>query len=144
VTQLPVVPTAAVQTWSDLATWALIQAGVAPQASLYTNDYQPDSTTTLAMFLSPIAAGLGPIALPPPVFAGLNACGRARWNWGSVTWTAFGGGLPVLVFGYYVWCTDPITGLPALLWAQRFPNAFGFVNPGDQLTVPLSDSFASC
>jgi hypothetical protein len=48
------------------------------------------------------------------------------------------------VWGYYVYCTDPITGLPGLLWAQRFPTSFAFLVAGNSLPVPLQLSLAQC
>ena len=141
---LPVVPTAGVQTWADLAMWALRLPGVVGQVSLYTNEYQPVGSTTLADFDTPSAPGLQTQNLGIPIRGGINPGGRSIWTWPLNTFVAAGGGLPVQIWGYYVSCTDPWTGQPALLFAQKFINSFGFINPGDSLPVPLATSFGQC
>lgn len=141
---LPIVPAAGVQAFSDLAMWALQQPAVAGRVGLFTNFYQPQELSTLADFSSPAAAGLADRPLPPAIRGLVNLDGRAAWSWPPVTFTALGAGLPVQVWGYYVYCTDPITGLLALLWAQRFENSFALEVAGDSLPVVLSASFAQC
>lgn len=134
---LPIVPTASLISLGNLAIWALAQARVAAMVSLYTSFYQPLPTSTLADFTSPIAPGLLPQPLPPATPLGIDPFGNADWTFGPITWTAAGGGLPTPAWGYYVWCTDPITGMATLLWAQRFVTSFVFNVAGNKLTVPL-------
>ena len=141
---LPVIPQAGVQTWSDLAMWALYQPGVDARVSLYTNFYTPSAASTLGDFVSPTAPGLLPQDLPPAIRGMVDTNGRTVWSWPLIPFTSSGGGLPVQAWGYYVYCTDPITHLPALLWAQRLVNSFGFIAPGNTLNIPLSTSFGQC
>ena len=141
---LPIVPAEGVQTWSDLAVWALGQPQWQAQVSLFTNFYQPDSLSTIASFAAPVAAGLAAQSLPAPVRGGLNACGRANWSWPGVVFTAGGAGLPVLIWGYFVSCVSPFTGLPQVLWAQRLPTSWGFTAGGQSLPIPLAMSFGMC
>lgn len=141
---LPIIPAAGAQTWSDLAMWALGQPNINPVISLFTNFYQPDQASTLADFTPPTAAGLTAEPLGVGMFLGLNPCARAIWQCQPPTWTAGGAGLPVAVWGYYVYCNDPITNLPGLLWAQRLVTHFAFNVAGDTLTFPLTISFGAC
>lgn len=141
---LPVIPAAGVQTWSDLAMWALTLPGVNPKVSLFTNFYQPTQQSVLTDFTAPTAPGLAARALPAAIRGGTNPCARATWTWPVVTFTAGGGGLPVMIWGYYVYCTDPLTNVTALLWAQRLVTAFAFTVAGDALPIPLAVSFGQC
>jgi hypothetical protein len=141
---LAVVPAAGVQTWSDLAVYAMGLPTVQPMVSLFTNWYQPTSESTLASFTPPMAAGLAAQALGAPIRGLVNPFGRAVWSWPTALFTAVGAGLPVLVWGYYVYCTDPWTGQPGLLWAQRLVTGFGFTTAGQTLPIPLATSFAQC
>lgn len=141
---LPVIPWAGVQTWSDLAMWQLIQPLTGAKVSLFTNFYQPESQSALANFTAPTAGGLLPIQLPTPTRLPVDNCGRARWQFPNIVFTATGPGLPEMIWGYYVYCRDPWTGQAGLLWAQRLINAWGFVSAGQQLSIPLSTSFAQC
>lgn len=141
---LPVVSAEGMQTWSDLAIWALqfIQSGA--EVALFTNFYQPQSDSTYANFILATAAGVGPQTLPAAVSKGINPAGRALWKWPVVTFTASGAGLPELIWGYVVSCIDPFSGQRQMLWAQRLVNSFGFVNPGDALPIPLALSLGQC
>ena len=141
---LPVTPAAGLVAWSDLAMWALGLPGVSPMVSLYTNDYQPTNASVLTDFASPVASGLLPMPIGMAHRVNVNALGRAQWSWPNVVFTAAGAGLPVHVWGYYVYINDPITGLPGLLWAQRFPRSFGFLAAGNSLPIPLNSSWGAC
>lgn len=141
---LPVVPRAGVQTWSDLAMWALQYSEWGAAVSLYTNFYTPDAMSQLSNFTPPTAPGLAAHQLPQPTFIGIDINGRAVWEWPPVNFVAGGPGLPVHVWGYYVYLTDPLTEQLALLYAQRFVNSWAFLTTGDTLPVALATSFAQC
>ena len=141
---LPVVPLQGVATFSDLVIYALSLPIVDARVSLFTNFFQPQENSVIANFTAPTAAGLAAQALPAAVSAGQNNCGRSNWSFPGLVFTAAGAGLPVQIWGYYVYCTDPITGVSALLWAQRLQNSFAFTAGGQTLPVPLSLSLAQC
>jgi hypothetical protein len=117
---------------------------VGAKVGLFTNFYQPQEDSTLASFDAPIAPGLTEKPLPAAIRGGLNVQGRAVWTWPVIDFVAAGGGLPVQVWGYYVYCTDPLTSQLGLLWAQRLVSSFGFVAPGDTLPINLTLSFGEC
>jgi len=141
---LPVIPQAGLIAMGDLVIWAMQQPAVAPQCQLYINEYVPTASSTLASFTITTAGGLGAQSLGVPTNLGIDHWGRADWQWPTLTYTATGTGLPILVWGYVVSCTDPITGMPAILWAQRLPTGFGFVAPGDSLPLVLRLSLGQC
>jgi hypothetical protein len=141
---LPVVPTEGVQSWGDLAMAALAIPGVDPMVALFSNFYQPTSATTLSELTSPTAPGLLPQALGTPTRLGTDRCGRSNWTFPAVTFTAAGTGLPVQIWGYYVYCNSPWTFAPMLLWAQRLVSSFGFISAGNALTIPLAVSLGAC
>jgi hypothetical protein len=111
---------------------------------LFTNFYQPTNASTLSDFTSPVAPGLLPQLLPAAVRNPVPIEGRATWTWPTIAFTAAGGGLPVMVWGYYVYCNDPLTNQPGLLFAQRLVNPWGFVAAGNTLSLPLAVSFGQC
>ncbi len=141
---LPILPTAGILTLGDLAVWALSQPGVNPICTLFTNEYQPVATSTLANFTPATAPGIGSQPLGAPTRMGVDPYGRANWTWPTLNYMASGGGLPVQIWGWVVSCTDPVTSAPALLWAQRLPGSFAFVAAGNTLPVVLQLSLGQC
>ena len=141
---LPVTPAAGSQTFADLIVWALSQNVVLGRVTLYSNFLTPTSASVLADFTPITAAGLGPQLLGAATPGLIDHCGRALWTWPNIVFTAAGGGLPVQAWGYFVSCTDPITGMTALLWAQRLVTPFAFLAAGNALPVPLTLTLGPC
>jgi hypothetical protein len=141
---LPVVPREGVQTFSDLAIWALQFPQVQAYCGLYTNVWTPTPMDHLSNYTFATAPSIFPKLLPTATFIGIDINGRAVWEWPPLDFVADGPGLPVQVWGYAVYCTDPVTKQQVLLWASRFVNSFAFVNPGDTLPLALATSFAQC
>jgi hypothetical protein len=141
---LPTISAAGLQTFGDLAIWALFRPSVFPIVQLYTNFYTPTTTSVIADFTSAAAPGLYAQPLPAAVYKGIDANGRADWEFPGLVFTAGGSALPVMVQGYWVQCSDPVTGVPGFLWAQQFPAPFAFLTGGDSLPVPLALSIGQC
>jgi hypothetical protein len=141
---LPLVPNAAVQTWSDLAVFAMGLNIVEPWLAPFVNFYQVNSESTLANFTASTDSSLRPQRIAAPTFGGLNDCGRAIWNWPAVTFTADLAAVGTILWGWYAYCTDPITGLQALLQCQNFPTAVPIIAAGQTVPISMQAAFGQC
>lgn len=140
----PVIPVAGEETYSDLVMGWISGGANAAKIHLYANDYVPDRTTVLANFVEATNPGLTAKALPVAVKVGSDPRGRFNWTFPTITFTITAGPYPAYVFGFWVDCNDPVTGLTGLLWAQRFPTGFAFHAGGDSLPVNIFQSFGQC
>lgn len=99
----------------DLAEDGFPETFPGPVLRLYSNDYTPDGTETVADFAESAAPGYAPQALsawPTPVF-GVD---RATYTFDLLTFNFTGAGN---IYGYFI--TDA-TGLE-LYWSERRPSA---------------------
>lgn len=111
---------------------------------LYTNVYTPVPASVPGSFVEASFGGYAPMPLGAPVELPILPGGRVIWQWPMVTWTATGGGLPVMVHGMYVTFLDPLTSAVRVGWAQRFQSAQGLWAAGQTVRFTLSLGGREC
>ena len=134
----PILPLAGVTAMMDILIPAIAGGGLNSHVGIFVNDFVPTATSVLTDFVAATAAGLTPKPLPAATNAGLDPSGRDTWNFATANFTATGAGLPVVGFGYFVYFVDPVTGLPALLWFQRWDTAFAWFAAGQNYPLNLT------
>ena len=140
----PLIPYAGRLAFGDMIANSIANGGLNSQVAIFINDIFPSRLSALGDFNPCLAAGLTRKPLPAVTPLGVDPSGRAQYQFATLNYTAGGPGLPVVGYGYYVSFDDPITGLPALAWCQRWDVPFAWINPGDNYPLNLSLGDSQC
>lgn len=123
---------------------AINGGGLMSQVGLWTNNIVPSDTTTYGNFVLATAAGLLAVALGVGTFQTTDAYGRSIWQWPQNVFTAAGGGLPQIAYGYVVSYVSPLSNLRRVGWCQKFQNPQVCNLAGDQIKFTLSLGGRQC
>jgi len=109
---------------------------------LFANPITPNAATVLGDLVEASFDGYAPVQLLGPVDAGVDIDDNDVWILEPVSWLVTGpGGLPTVVYGYWVDCDSAFVPSTKLLWVKALDVPLGLSALGQSFQFVPSVSF---